>query len=540
MIVLVGIIFSGLLFSVHCDWHDNFGPWYVPTKGEPWPRPKERILHDGYLFLRSTNFNIDIPEDCEILNEARNRYNTIIRNEGILGAYSTLQHKADVHNSSQNSILFRGMLQRLHITVTETCHQQIPHLYMNESYKLLIMKNTAELTAPTVWGALHGLETFSQLLTPSGQGSNLSVRLQEIKDKPLMSHRGLLLDTSRHWLSLADIMKTLDGMSYNKLNVLHWHIVDDNSFPYQSLAFPELSQKGAWFPSMIYTPNDIRSIIEYARLRGIRVIPEFDSPGHVASWGESHPELLTTCYDDFGKPNGKLGPINPINSAIWPFLTTLFNEIMDLFPDNYIHVGGDEVLFDCWKSNPDILAYMQANGMKKNFEQLESYYIAELLKIPSTYNRSSIVWQEVFDNGVVLSSDIAVHVWKINDWQNEMTQATNAGHPVLLSSCWYLDHVAGGGDWIKYYLCDPFAFDGSDKVKNLVLGGEACMWSEFVDSTNIHQRIWPRASAVAERLWSSNVDTVDHAAQRLEEHACRMRKRSIAAQPPNGPSVCLT
>lgn len=122
------------------------------------------------------------------------------------------------------------------------------------------------------------------------------MRLQEINDEPLFPHRGLLLDTSRHWLQLTDIFKTLDGMSYNKLNVLHWHIVDDNSFPYQSLAFPELSQKGSWLPNMIYTPSDIENVVYYARLRGIRVVPEFDTPGHSRALGESHPEFLTSCY----------------------------------------------------------------------------------------------------------------------------------------------------------------------------------------------------------------------------------------------------
>lgn len=145
---------------------------------------------------------------------------------------------------------------------------------------------------------------------------------------------------------------------------------------------------------------------------------------------------------------------------------------------------------------------------------------------------------QVFDNNVSITSDTVVHVWT-GSWEKELASATKKGHPVLLSACWYLDHVAGGGDWQKYYKCDPLAFNGSSANKHLMLGGEACMWGEFVDSTNVHQRIWPRASATAERLWSQRIDTIKHASQRLEEHTCRMRKRRIPAQPPNGPSVCF-
>lgn len=144
-------------------------------------------------------------------------------------------------------------------------------------------------------------------------------------------------------------------------------------------------------------------------------------------------------------------------------------------------MGGDEVPFDCWQSNPDILAYMQANGMGEDFAKLESAYITELLKIPGSRNKSSIVWQEVFDNGVALTApDVAIHVWT-GDWPREMTRVTQAGHPAILSACWYLDHVMGGGDWKKYYLCDPLGFDGSSRLRHLMLGGEACMWGEFVD-----------------------------------------------------------
>ncbi|XP_011311926.1 beta-hexosaminidase subunit alpha [Fopius arisanus] len=523
-----------LICSVSADWHADFGPWVVSTQGEPWPLVNQRNLHEGFLILQPSGFNINLNQDCDVLEAAKSRYMSIIISESHY-AYQN-SRKSEKRNSIRENPTFKGELETLDIRVDGAC-EVLPYLHMNESYSLTITGKTADLIAPSVWGALRGLETFTQLLVAADEGANLKVQTQTIQDAPMLPHRGLLLDTSRHFFPLRDIYLTLDAMSYNKLNVFHWHIVDDNSFPYESKAFPELSEKGSWHPDMIYTADDIKNVIEYARFRGIRVMPEFDSPGHVRSWGESHSELLTTCYDRSGLPDGRLGPIDPSNENIWPFLATLFNEVMDLFHDKYIHLGGDEVPFDCWQSNPNIRDFMSRKGMGSDFTRLESSYIAELLKIPAAHNKSSVVWQEVFDNNVEITPDTVVHVWT-GLWSKELASATRKGHPVLLSACWYLDHIAGGGDWQKFYRCNPLAFNGSNVNMHLMLGGEACMWGEFVDSTNVHQRIWPRASATAERLWTDNADTVQRAARRLEEHTCRMRKRKVPAQPPNGPSTC--
>lgn len=326
-------------------------------------------------------------------------------------------------------------------------------------------------------------------------------------------------------------------MEANKMNVFHWHIVDDQSFPYQSNVFPALSEKGAYDSTMVYTHDDIKAVIEFARQRGIRVIPEFDTPGHTRSWGEGLPEILTACYvgDD---PDGTYGPINPINSGTYQILRKFFKEVVDLFPDKYVHLGGDEVSFDCWASNPSILSYMESRNMSGEFTLLESMYIQKLLDISKQLNSSSVVWQEVFDNGVRIPQDTVVHVW-LGNQADELSKVTQTGHRALLSTCWYLDHLETGGDWHKYYDCDPHDFVGTDVQKDLVMGGEACMWGEVVDESNVHSRIWPRASAAAEKLWSAhNVQNTKEAARRLEEHTCRMKRRGIPAQPPNGPGFC--
>ncbi|NXE94764.1 HEXB hexosaminidase, partial [Menura novaehollandiae] len=396
-----------------------------------------------------------------------------------------------------------------------------PLLTSSEAYHLTVTEPVAVLKAYEIWGALRGLETFSQLVHEDDYGSFL-VNESEIHDFPRFAHRGVLLDTSRHYLPLKSIFTNLDAMAFNKFNVLHWHIVDDQSFPYQSIYFPELSDKGAYSPNLIYTPTDVRLVIEYARLRGIRVIPEFDTPGHTQSWGKGQKDLLTPCYNE-EQPTGSFGPVNPILNTTYDFMTKFFKEISSVFPDAYIHLGGDEVDFSCWKSNPEVKEFMQKQGFGTDYAKLESYYVQNILDIVSSYNKGQMVWQEVFDHKAQLKPDTVVQVWMANNYAHELSSVTEAGFTAVLSAPWYLDYISYGQDWKKYYSVEPLNFPGSEKQKKLLIGGEACLWGEFVDATNLTPRLWPRASAVGERLWSSrNVTNLQDAYKRLTNHRCRM------------------
>uniref|UniRef100_A0A8B9CRB8 Beta-hexosaminidase subunit alpha n=1 Tax=Anser brachyrhynchus TaxID=132585 RepID=A0A8B9CRB8_9AVES len=355
----------------------------------------------------------------------------------------------------------------------------------------------------------------------------------EIVDFPRFPHRGLLLDTSRHYLPLKAILQTLDVMAYNKLNVFHWHIVDDPSFPYESFTFPELSKQGA-FNAMthVYTASDVQAVIEYARLRGIRVIAEFDTPGHTLSWGPGAPDLLTPCY--LGKdPSGTYGPINPILNSTYQFVTSLFQEVGAVFPDYFLHLGGDEVDFTCWKSNPQIRAFMEEMGFGEDYTKLESFYIQRLLDIISSLGKGYMVWQEVFDNGAKVRPDTIIHVWKNSPpYKEEMANVTKAGYRALLSAPWYLNRISYGQDWMAAYQVEPLDFTGSPEQKDLVIGGEACMWGEYVDVTNLAPRLWPRAGAVAERLWSNaTVRNLQDAYVRLASFRCELLRRGVQAQP---------
>ncbi|KAM4054108.1 beta-hexosaminidase subunit beta isoform 1-T1 [Anomaloglossus baeobatrachus] len=496
--------------------------------GSLWPLPQTVELSPIYLSIQPAEFRIvhgagsTAGPLCVVLQDAFRRYY-----EYIFGYYP---RKDGAVNDIDPTL---DTLPQLQVVITSEDNEcfMFPHIKSDESYKLIVDDNGAVLQASQVWGALRGLETFSQLVYGDGSGAFL-INKTQITDAPRFAHRGILLDTSRHYLPLKTILLNLDAMAFNKMNVLHWHIVDDQSFPYQSIVFPELSNRGAYHPfTHVYTATDVRLVIEYGRYRGIRVVPEFDSPGHTSSWGKGQKDLLTPCYQD-GQPSGSFGPVNPIINETYTFIQALFKEISIVFPDQYLHLGGDEVDFSCWKSNPDISKFMSEHGFGTDYRKLESFYIQKILDIVSKVHKGYMVWQEVFDNHDQINPDTIVEVWKGENYNEELYNVTDAGLSAILSAPWYLDYISYGQDWQRYYKVEPLNFNGTAEQKQLVIGGEACLWGEFVDASNLLPRLWPRASAVAERLWSNkDVTSVGDAYSRLIKHRCRMVRRGIAAEP---------
>ncbi|XP_007548937.1 beta-hexosaminidase subunit beta isoform X2 [Poecilia formosa] len=508
---------------------------FQPSKyGSLWPLPQNVQISDVSLKLSSSSFSItDAKESgagasCGLLQLAYKRY------------YEYIFGGAKKQKVNRNARAGPTDLLELQVWITSPDSEcdGYPSVSSDESYELTVDQPIAVLKAPKVWGALHGLETFSQLVYEDEYGTK-TINSTVISDFPRFPHRGILLDTSRHFLPVKVILTNLEIMAMNKFNVFHWHIVDDPSFPYLSRTFPNLSQKGAYHPyTHVYTPADVKMVIEFARLRGIRVVSEFDTPGHTQSWGKGQTDLLTPCYSG-STPSGTFGPVNPILNSTYEFMTQFFKEISEVFPDAYIHLGGDEVSFACWQSNPDIQKFMEQQGFGKDYRKLESFYIQKLLDIVAATNKGYIIWQEVFDNGVKLKPDTVVHVWIGSGSNSEISKVTAAGYTTILSAPWYLDYISIGQDWLNYYKVEPLNFNGTEEQKKLVIGGEACMWGEYVDATNLTPRLWPRASAVAERLWSAKevTDTGD-AFSRLSLHRCRLVERGIPAEPLT-PSFCL-
>ncbi|RNA39192.1 beta-hexosaminidase subunit beta [Brachionus plicatilis] len=498
-----------------------------------WPAPKFiKDTSKGLLVLSQNSFKMttNLPQSCDIMEENIKLYTNIF----FLPKFELNPIISDTDVA----------LNELSFEISDQFCPGYPNTSIDETYELSVKPGVSIIKANSVWGALRGLETFSQL-TFINEDNKLSIKDSiEIKDSPRFSYRGILLDTARHYIPVPIIKKQLDAMSYNKFNVFHWHIVDDQSFAFESFKYPNLTQKGKYGDAHVYTQKDVKEIIDHARLRGIRVIPEFDSPGHVESFGRTFPQFITVCWVG-GKPyqaiysvHGKAEILNPTLEGIYPVLKEVLSEYKEVFQDEYIHLGMDEVYYDCWKSNPNISEWMAERNMT-DYHQLEAYYSSKILQIAKDLNKKVTVWQDVYDNGVRPEKTTQIQIWKdeaigFSKWSDYLNDITSNGYPVILSSPWYINFVSYGfQEWYKHYLVEPMAnFTGDAEQAKLLRGGEACLWSEYVDGANIEARLWPRACPIAERLWSpSDINDPEEAKFRLDEQRCRLLRRGIPASP---------
>src|SRR6266481_3774308 len=260
--------------------------------------------------------------------------------------------------------------------------EPVQKLGEDESYELAITDSGAKLTAPTPLGILHGLQTFLQLVenTPAG----FAVPAVTIKDQPRFPWRGLLIDVSRHFIPLDVLKRNLDGMAAVKLNVLHLHLSDDQGFRVESKRFPKLHEMGS--DGMYYTQNEVRELIAYARDRGIRVVPEFEMPGHSRSLFAGYPELASGPGPYTIDPGGADAVMDPTREETYKFIDKFIDEMAKLFPDDYFHIGGDEVNGHQWDANPKIQAFIHAHGMKNN-QDLQAYFNQRLQKILSKHHK---------------------------------------------------------------------------------------------------------------------------------------------------------
>jgi hexosaminidase len=386
--------------------------------------------------------------------------------------------------------------------------KEVQELGEDESYRLEISDSGARLNAPTTLGVMRGLQTFLQLVETTNAG--FAVPAVSIEDSPRFPWRGLMIDVGRHFIPLDVLKRNLDGMAAVKLNVFHWHLSENQGFRIESKKFPGLQEMGS--DGLYYTQDEVRDLIEYARERGIRVVPEFDMPGHSTAWFVGYPELASGSGPyQIERKWGVFDPaMDPTREETYKFLDTFIGEMAGLFPDEFFHIGGDEVNGKEWDANPKIQAFMHAHGLKDN-NDLQAYFNQRVQKIVAKHGKTMLGWDEILRPD--LPKSIVIQSWRGPD---SLARAAKQGYRGLLSSGFYVDLMWSAE---RHYATEPLsgaAAGLTPEEQKLILGGEACMWAEYVSPENIDSRIWPRTAAIAERLWSpQDVRDVNSMYQRL-------------------------
>ncbi|KAI9303584.1 glycoside hydrolase superfamily [Cunninghamella echinulata] len=482
-----------------------------------WPLPQHWEKGDQTLAIgRSLQF--DYPRKNDILKQAIKRYQDhLFYNKD---NFPMIPYNWSTSHQSKGTIK-KVIIQlqdpndlNLSMTTEESYELAIPTADVDNKKK----KNTVYIQAKNVFGALRALETLSQIIQwyPNLERFVIPNAPWSIRDYPKYPFRSLMLDTSRHYYDINDIKKVIETMSWNKFNVFHWHMLDATSFPYQSKVYPELSKKGAYSPIHVYTQSQIKDIVQFAKYRGIRVIPEIEAPGHATAWGYGIPEIVsclnTVPYPGYTvqPPSGQLNIAHPKTKQV---VHAIVDEFAELFPDAYFHASGDEVVMKCWEDDRTVQDYLKKNNM--SLQTLFNEFVLEMQNYIRSKNKTVIAWQEsVLEYNLTLPKDTVIQVWVGSEG---VKAATERGYHTIVSSSdyWYLDigfgrprsnpypEDAGAGfnHWNRMYSYDMRA-NLTKKEADLIIGADIPLWGELADKTNFESRIWPRASTVAERLWS--------------------------------------
>jgi len=559
------------------------------------PLPSELVINDGYFVIDNT-----LGHSFEDIS-----------NKKILKALDRFYSKLGI----VMGVELKGNEGKSLIINCKDENSGFPSITDDESYSLKVSDSEIRLSANSEAGILHGLESILQLVQPLNEG--WAIPEMELKDNPRYPWRGIMIDVARHWISKDVVLRNLEAMAAVKMNVMHLHLTDYQGFRVESKKFPKLHEMGS--NGNYYSQKDIKEIIIFAANRGIRIVPEFDLPGHSTSWLVGHPELGSTpgpyVLDSIF---GILEPlIDPTKETTYTFLEDFVEEMSALFPDEYLHIGGDEVNPEQWKQNPKIIAYMKENDIE-DYHALQAHFNIRLQKILEKHGKKMMGWDEILHPALPKDGKV------VQSWRNQKSlwDAVKAGNNAILSNGYYLDYKQSAA---AHYKIDPLvipnavtieidstnwrAWDcklyvqgteipgelyifgkGEDlrgvanfmnnstsfataKLKNgnldfsmdtpfgkvdydliikgdsltgvaklavlsidfkgkriggndmpdgmelpkfekiepltpeqetLILGGEACMWTEMANNVTLESRIWPRAAVVAEKLWSSN------------------------------------
>ncbi|GJM92228.1 hypothetical protein PR202_ga08671 [Eleusine coracana subsp. coracana] len=404
---------------------------------------------------------------------------------------------------------------------------------VDESYNLTVPTTGdplyAQIEAQTVFGALHALQTFGQLCY-----FDFTSRLIElnsapwiITDAPRFPYRGLLIDTARHYLPVRIIKGVIDAMTYSKLNVLHWHIVDEQSFPIEIPSYPKL-WNGSYSYSERYTVSDAIDIVRYGEKRGVNVLAEIDVPGHAHSWGVGYPSLWPSdsCRE----------PLDISNNFTFEVIDGILSgDFSKVFKFKFVHLGGDEVNTSCWTTTPHIEGWLNNNHM--NVSDAYRDFVLRSQKIAISHGYDIVNWEETFDSfGDKLDRKTVVHTWLGEDVAPKVVAA---GLRCIVSNQdkWYLDHL--DASWEGFYMNEPLKGINDTKQQQLVIGGEKLFLTNPLTLHWLEERLWTPTEKLAKDPQSVT--------SRLARFRCLLNQRGIAAAPlagygrasPSEPGPCV-
>lgn len=407
-----------------------------------------------------------------------------------------------------------------------------------EGYQLSVTNHAVIVKAAEPAGLFYGLQTIYQLLPAEIEGSSPSLKTiwnlpgVEIKDKPRFPWRGMHLDVARHYVPLDFIKKYIDNMAMHKLNTFHWHLTDDQGWRIEIKKYPKLTQVGAWRKESLighvekkphqfdgiphggfYTQEQAKEIVQYAKERFITVVPEIEMPGHAKAAIASYPELgVTGQRVEVGTYWGVFPDIFNVEENTFSFLEDVVTEVMNVFPSEYIHIGGDEAIKDHWKASDKIQQKIKDLGLKDEHE-LQSYFIRRMEKFINAKGKKIIGWDEILEGG--LAPNATVMSWQGIEGGIE---AAKSGHDVIMTPIqslyfwWYqgnpkTEPLAAGGyiTLEKVYQYDPIPPVLTPEQAKHILGAQACAWAEYMeDPKKVEYMVFPRLSALAEIVWTPN------------------------------------
>ncbi|TCN58986.1 beta-N-acetylhexosaminidase [Flavobacterium circumlabens] len=493
----------------------------------PWPQ--SIVLNDG-SFTLTKNFKVNITGNP---------------NPRIFGGVTRFLRRLD----GRTGIFFeQGFIAKLNEVPTAELQINCTKsgkiaLYEDESYHLDISQNKITINATSDLGALHGLETLLQLL--QNNGTSFYFPNSQISDFPRFTWRGLMIDAARHFQPVDVIKRNIDALAAMKMNVFHWHLVDDQGWRIEMKKHTKLIELAS--DGLYYTQEEIKSIVKYADERGILIVPEIDVPGHGSAILTAYPEIgskVTTLTGGTSEKNiqgtaiatygiernaGIFSPtLDPSNPKTYQLLSEFFDEVCPLFPGSYFHIGGDENEGKDWDANPKIQEFKKKNKLANNHE-LQTYFTMQLVPMLKKHGKQLMGWEEILTKN--MSKEAIIHSWR---GPNEgvmagqsLVDAVKKGYKTVLSNGYYIDLMYPVE---SHYLNDPMpkGADLSAEEKERILGGEATMWTELATPATIDSRVWPRTAAIAERLWSAEtVIDVPNMRKRLDVVSFRLEELGL-------------